>query len=154
MNNEIKLTYTDAVSEDAELLTATAHNSKKFWGYSDALMELWKEDLEINTDYILKNKVVKVFENKNFIGFFALKTNHKEEVEIDHLWLLPDKIKRGYGRSIFQHILNYVKTQGYKKVTLIAEPNAKGFYEKMNGRVVGMFQSKINNRLLDIYQFD
>lgn len=36
---------------------------------------------------------------------------------------------------------------------LFAEPNATGFNEKMNGKVVGKFQSKIIGRFLDIYEF-
>ena len=38
-------------------------------------------------------------------------------------------------------------------MTLIAEPNAIGFYQKMNGSAVGKFQSKISGRVLDIYEF-
>lgn len=128
--------------------------SKRASGYSNDLMELWKSDLEVSHQYILDNKVVKVFDHKIFIGFFAIKLAENNIAEIDHLWLIPDKMKRGYGRLIFQYIFEYLKENGHRRATLIAEPNAKGFYEKMNGKVIGQFQSKVSGRFLDIYNFN
>lgn len=46
MNPNLK--YFDANVEDAELLSSLSYSSKKFWGYSDELMDLWKSDLEIS----------------------------------------------------------------------------------------------------------
>jgi N-acetylglutamate synthase-like GNAT family acetyltransferase len=116
-------------------------------------MDLWKSDLEVSEDYILENTVVKVFDQETFIGFFGIKAMEGGNLEIDHLWLIPDKIKKGYGRAVFQYILNDLRANGHKKATLTAEPNAKGFYDKMGGKIVGQFQSKINGRFLDIYEF-
>jgi hypothetical protein len=151
---ESKLTYITAIPEDHELLTEIAMQSKKMWGYSDELMNLWKPDLEVTAEYISENKVVKVFDENKFIGFFGLKMIPATGVVIDHLWLIPGEIKKGYGRIIFQHIIHHLKMDGHKKVTLIAEPNATGFYDKMNGRITGKFQSKVSGRFLDIYEFD
>jgi GNAT superfamily N-acetyltransferase len=148
------LTYIDAVTEDHLLLTATAIASKKIWGYSEDLIELWRTDLEVSKEYIPKNKVVKVYEQEIFIGFFAVKISEGNLAEIDHLWLLPGRIHQGFGKLIFQHIIHYLKSTGHKSATLIAEPNATGFYNKMNGKVIGQFQSKISGRFLDIYEFN
>ena len=147
------LQYFDANFEDAELLSSLSYSSKKFWGYSDELMDLWKSDLEISKEYILKNKVVKVFEGDNLLGFFALIIDEELNAELDHLWLKPENIKRNYGRQIFQHIIDKLASEGFNKMTLLAEPYATGFYEKMNGKVIGKFQSKISGRFLDIYEF-
>ena len=148
------LTFTYAVSTDSGLLTSTAFASKKVWGYSDEFMSLWKQELEISEDYISKNTVVKVFHADDFIGFFALKATGNNTVEIDHLWLLPNKIKSGFGKQIFQQIREVLRQQGHQKVWLVAEPNAKGFYDKMGGRVTGQFESKVSGRFLDIYEFE
>lgn len=116
-------------------------------------MNLWKGDLEITAEYILENNVVKVFDKEDLIGFYAIKLDENSNPELDHLWLKPENIKRNYGRQIFQHIMEDVATKGHSKMTLVAEPNAVGFYQKMNGEVVGKFQSKIKDRILDIYEF-
>ena len=149
-----RITFVDAEKEDSKLLSSTAFNSKKNWGYSIDLMNLWKEDLEITEEYIRKNKTVKAFDEKIFLGFFAIKKIDNQNAELDHLWLKPENIKKNYGREIFSHILEYLSSNGIEKMTLIAEPNAIGFYQKMNGIPVGKFQSKVSGRVLDIYEFE
>lgn len=151
MNSELK--YIASKPRDSKFLTDTALLSKKYWGYDDSLMDLWKTDLEVSEEYILKNEVIKVYEQNRFIGFYGIKFINKDEAEIDHLWLIPGKIKKGLGRLIFNHIFVCLKLKNYNKATLVAEPNAKGFYEKMGGRVIGQFQSKVSGRFLDIYEF-
>jgi hypothetical protein len=147
------LEYIDANAEDAELLSSLAYSSKKFWGYSDELMSLWKSDLEISSQYILENNVVKVFDGGNLLGFFSIKLDEEQNAELDHFWLKPENIRLHYGQRIFNYITEHLANKGFSKVTLIAEPNATGFYNKMNGNVVGKFQSKVSGRFLDIYEF-
>jgi ribosomal protein S18 acetylase RimI-like enzyme len=147
------LTYRSAELADHLLLTDTAIRSKKYWGYSDDLVELWKSDLTISEEYIRTNIVVKVYANDSFIGFYALQTIDDKLIEIDHLWLLPNSIHRGYGKIIFSHILQYLKLHGYERARLVAEPNASTFYDKMGGHVIGSIQSKINGRQLKLYEY-
>ena|SRR5690606_33202337 len=147
------LTYIDADVNDSELLTATAVNSKMIWGYSEEQMSLWQTELEVTSTYILQNKVVKCFDNDNFIGFFAIQI-YNEIPEIDHLWLLPGKTNQNYGRKIFQYILEYITSIGFTSIKLVAEPHAKGFYDKMGGKIINKHESKISGRFLDIYEFD
>lgn len=150
---KVTLSYKDAIPNDAELLSSTAFKSKKIWGYADELMQLWETDLKITGEYIQKNKVVKVFNKELFVGFFAIKFGENGIAELDHLWLVPAYIRQEYGKKIFTHITNYLALNGHVKMMLVAEPNATGFYEKMDGEVIGKFQSKINGRVLDIYEF-
>ena len=150
---EQPLTFIDADTEDATLLSATAILSKQNWGYSNDLMELWRPDLEITPDYIRKNKVLKVFHADLFLGFFALKFEN-DTAELDHLWLSPEQMRRNVGRSIFQFIKQYLKEIRIYKMILTAEPHASGFYDKMGGKVIGTFESKISGRMLDIYKFE
>jgi N-acetylglutamate synthase-like GNAT family acetyltransferase len=116
-------------------------------------MLLWKIDLEITKDYILQNKVVKVFDAENFIGFFAVIADKENNAVIDHFWIKPEMIKQNYGREIFSYVTKYISSSGYKRLTLIAEPNTKGFYEKMGGEITGQFESLISKRYLDVYEF-
>ncbi|MGK4568312.1 GNAT family N-acetyltransferase [Flavobacterium sp. 3HN19-14] len=147
------LIYSEATIADAELLSETAYTSKKNWGYSDELMNLWLQDLTIKSNYITNNKVFKVFNNEIYLGFFAIQVLENGDAEIDHLWLKPEYMRQNFGQEIFMHIMNYLSSEGYEKAKLIAEPNAIGFYQKMGGKVTGKFQSKIPGRILDIYEF-
>ncbi len=148
-----QLTYTDAIPRDSALLSRTSFASKRSWGYPEEWMSLWKTDLEVTEDYISKNKVVKVFDAEVFIGFFAIIHEEENTATIDHFWLVPQKLKQNYGREIFKYIMEYASSRDYERLSLVAEPNAKGFYEKMNGTIIGQFESKIRDRFLDIYEF-
>jgi hypothetical protein len=147
------LTYIKAVPDEHTFLTEIVIQSKKSWGYSDELMTLWKPDFVINAAYISENDVIKVLDRAIFIGFFALKKNAGAVMELDHLWLTPDNIRKGYGRQIFKQIFDILRSKAIKQVSLVAEPNAKGFYDKMGGVVTGKLHSKISGRDLDIYEF-
>ncbi len=147
------LTYTDALPEDATFLSEVAVASKKVWGYPDDLMQLWKTDLEVTPEYIADNEVIKVFDRETFIGFYAIKMENDKTAELDHFWIIPDHIRQNYGRKIFDQIATSLSVSGVSKMTLIAEPNAKGFYEKMGGKVLGQFESKVKGRFLDIYEY-
>lgn len=148
-----RLSYKDADVSDGDLLTDTAFRSKKHWGYPDEWMQAWKPELKVDEAYISQNDVVKIYRHNIFIGFLAIKFHSESSAEIDHLWLLPEYINHGFGRYIFGYILNRIAQKGLHKATLVAEPNAKGFYEKMGGTVIGRHASKISGRFLDIYEF-
>ena len=148
------LTYQKAIIDDAQLLTKTANDSKRYWNYSDEQMSLWKEDLKVDADYISNNIVYKVFNENSFVGFYALKFDNKENCyEVDHLWLRTDNINKGFGRQIFEHIISQLTSSDQTRFFLIAEPNAVGFYQKMNGKKIKSIESKISGRTLDIYEF-
>ena len=148
------LNYEKAIADDATMLTQTANNSKQYWNYSDEQMLLWKEDLKVDADYISNNIVYKAFNENSFIGFYALRFDmQKKCYEVDHFWLTTDNINKGFGRQIFENIVSQLKLLDQTKFFLIAEPNAIGFYQKMNGKKIESIESKIFGRTLDIYEF-
>jgi GNAT superfamily N-acetyltransferase len=96
---------------------------------------------------------MKVYCRDEFIGFYALKEQAGRTIELDHLWLSPGNLRKGYGRRIFKHIIGYLRQEGHSQVLLVAEPYAAGFYEKMGGKVKSKFQSPASGRMLDVYIF-
>lgn len=149
-----KIMFINALPGDDDLLTQTAMSSKSIWGYSDQLMAIWRPDLTLSREYILANEVVKVYDDDVFVGFFSLVKTGDKSLEIDHLWLVPGRTKQGYGQRIFERIRAFARKNGYTTATLIADPNAIGFYKKMGGRVIGKHQGKVKDRVLDIIAFD
>jgi GNAT superfamily N-acetyltransferase len=147
------LTYIDASPEDANLLTDIAINSKKYWGYDDALIRSWKPELEITVDYILRNKVMKVLYGDVCIGFFGLSSIDDETLSLDHIWLKPEQIRKGFGSMMFSEVLRYARSQQYKSLTVVADPHANGFYEKMGGTANDLLPSSIPGRNLAIYLY-
>jgi N-acetylglutamate synthase-like GNAT family acetyltransferase len=150
-NTATILTYVKATPEDSVPLSETAIQSKKYWGYSDELIRSWMPELEITKTYIEKDTVVKIFQESVFIGFFGLSRVDEQTIALDHLWLVPEYIQKGFGKVIFEQIRQEAQAQHYKTITIISDPNANGFYEKMGGKEIERIPSSIPNRYLIKY---
>ncbi|RZJ70563.1 GNAT family N-acetyltransferase [Flavobacterium sp.] len=146
------LTYIKADSEDCEMLSKIAKHSKQNWGYPIDRMLLWNDDLTLTSDYISQNHVYKIYDQSQLIGFYSIIDG--EIPEVDHLWLTPENQRKGYGSSVFAQIRKTIQQLGKPVFQLIAEPHAKGFYDKMNGIAKSRFESKIPGRFLEIYEFN
>lgn len=146
------LHFIPAQPSDATLLTKTALSSKRIWQYTDAEMELWTDDLTITASYIQKNQVFNIFDGETFIGFFSLVFDD-ESAELDHFWLLPENIMKGYGRKTFEFIIELLKKNNYHLLEVYSEPNSDDFYKKMSGKIIRRKESKIKNRFLNVFEF-
>lgn len=147
------LQFKQAHPTDAEILTATAIKSKKMWNYPEEQMNLWADELTITTAYIVKNKVYKILRVEKYIGFISL-IKKNNFLEIDHFWLLPENTGKGHGRAVFNFIVQTAKTLNYNRIRVYSEPNADGFYKKMDGKIIQKQESKIKGRYLAVFEFN
>lgn len=147
----MQLHYLKATARDSEPLSRIALEAKQNWGYSQEWMQLWEEELTLTPAYISENHVWKIHYGAELIGFYAL--IDAGITEVDHLWLTPENQRKGFGSQIFEHIRKTVWDLGKSQFQLVAEPHAKGFYDKMGGRYKSGFESKIPGRFLEIYEF-
>lgn len=153
MKNTSILNFELASSDDSRLLTETAFKSKRNWNYTEEEMALWTNELRITEQYIKENNIFKILDKTNYLGFFALVTN-VYYMEIDHLWLLPENIQKGYGRMTFDFIQQTAQRLNYNILRIVSEPNANEFYSKMGGKIIQSKESKLKGRFLDIYEFE
>ncbi|WP_255493633.1 GNAT family N-acetyltransferase [Myroides sp. WP-1] len=149
----LNIGYTEATIEDCELLTQTAKKAKQFWGYSDALMEKWQDDLAITPTSFLDRSIYKCYVDSDFIGFFVLK-DMNGYAELDGLWILPEYHGKGYGRSMIEKAKAVSVEKKYRYIELYSDPNADGFYQRCKAQLVGKVETKIKDRYLNIYRFD
>lgn len=109
--------------------------------------------MKVDEQYIKHNIVYKILTDGELIGFYALCYKNVENCfEVDHLWLVPGFVKKGIGRIVFIRILSQLKELGQTRALLKGDPHAKGFYEKMLGKLI----SDIQTTQIDvpIYEFD
>ena len=69
-------------------------------------------------------------------GFYAL-VGRGREVELEHLWVLPEHIGAGIGRALFDHAVRRAAALDVTTLSIEADPNAEGFYLQMGARRVG-----------------
>ena len=125
-----------AQPQDAETLTRIALEAKKYWGYPENWMNHWKDLLTIQADYIQANATFKAIKNGQIIGFYILGKT-PEQMELQHMWVHPDEIGHGVGRSLMEHAIRQAAQSDLEIMEIEADPNAEGFYLKMGARRVG-----------------
>ena len=138
-------------------LTEIAHAAKRYWGYPDRWMQLWRDVLTITPDYIAGNEVYVARAGNKIVGFYAL-TGSGAKVTLDHLWLSPSQIGAGVGRALFHHAAATARRLGATEIEIESEPYAIGFYEHMGARRVGENEYELDGqpRVLPllVYQLD
>ena len=143
----MNIAFRDAVVNQADLLSDLAIKSKGHWGYPQTQLEIWRKDLRVEKSYIQENLVQTVSLNGELAGFFAIK--HEDEgYVLDHLWLLPDMVGRGLGRLSFQRIEKLCMDAGIIEFTIVADPNAEGFYLAQGAVKIGEVESVPQGRML------
>ncbi|PUA28723.1 MAG: GNAT family N-acetyltransferase [Cellvibrio sp. 79] len=145
------LYFIDAEAEHTELLRDTLITSKGYWGYSQEQLEKWKSNLKFEEDYITRNTVKLIFKDNEMIGFFAIVRGDSDE--LDHLWLLPKAIGKGYGNPVFEQILSECNALEISNFYIISDPDAEGFYLKKGALKVGEVYSEPQKRMLPKLKF-
>ncbi len=143
----------EAKSGDAGLLTAVALEAKRHWGYSESMIDLWRDGLTLAPEYLSTHNVYATELDNRVVGFYAL-GGSGDEREIEHFWVLPECHGRGVGREMFDHAVATARTAGAKTLKVVSDPNAEAFYVKMGARRVGEEPSKPEGRRLPVLQLD
>ena len=147
-----KMQVLKAHKEDLTILNQITFASKQFWGYSDEQMEAWKEMLTMSESYLTENTVYKLVQDE-ILGYYSF-IIFENYVELDNLFIKPEKIGKGLGTFLLQHLLDEITKLGHHKIVLFADPNAERFYEKMGFQVIGSKPTQDNARFLPIMELN
>ena len=143
LNNQLKINIIRAVPKDAARLKEIAFISKRYWGYPESWIKLWEKELTITSQYIINQTVYCAEKNGQAVGFYALILNNGI-LELDHLWVLPELIGCGVGKTLIHHAFVSTIALGYRTVKVVADPNAKPFYESMGAQHVSDYSYQFN----------
>ena len=127
-----------AKPEEAEELADIAWQSKSYWDYPVEVMNIFREMLNIEQDFIERNPsyLIEHEETGEIIGFYALE-QRENKWWLEHLWVLPDEIGSGIGGKLFLHACEICETMGADELYIISDPNAEGFYLHMGEERIG-----------------
>lgn len=141
-----------AKSTDAPTLTNITLAAKAHWGYSPEQMQAWTEELTITASYILKHPTFLLLEEKTPVAYYSCFEINKNKLQLDNLFVLPEKMGSGYGRLLLTDCIERAKQQSYKTIRLDADPHATAFYQHMGFKIVGQLASSIPGRFLPIME--
>lgn len=130
---------------DVEALTRAAFSSTGHWGYPERWMQTWREALTITPDIIRENEAYVALVADEAVGFYVL-AGKGDTLELEHLWVVPDRIGTGAGRALFEHAMDRAGALGAETVEMEADPNAEGFYKRMGARKIGEIHSEIDGQ--------
>jgi GNAT superfamily N-acetyltransferase len=144
-----------ATPEHASILTDITIAAKRHWNYPEHWIQLWLSQLTISAEYISENEVWLVVKDDAAVAYYSLKQDD-ESLWLDNLWVLPEHMRQGIGKQLFQHALERSRARGVSILKIEADPNAQSFYEKMGARKVGEHHSEVDGqpRILPIMEIN
>ncbi len=153
-----------ATPGDEEELTALSFASKRYYHYPEHYYTLWQPELTLSRGYLERNSVYCAENNGRIIGYYALVLLEKELVIqeetlnrgywLEHMFVLPEYIGSGLGRKLFSHFWDTCRTKNIRAVSLLADPHARGFYEKMGCVYLKECPSTIAGRTTPLLKID
>jgi GNAT superfamily N-acetyltransferase len=116
-----------AAIEESTVLSALALRAKASWGYSQAVLRGWTDQLQITANHIGSKPTFVAVIEETIAGFYSVAPTDSIWT-LEHLWVEPRFMRRGIGRELVLHALETARVGGASLVKLDADPNAAAFY--------------------------
>jgi GNAT superfamily N-acetyltransferase len=145
----------EAKGGEAESLTALCVRSKAHWGYDPEFMRLCTAALTVSEASIAAGRVLVATDAAGrTIGTVSV-AEDGDMAELALMFVDPPAIGGGTGRVLFEEAVRLARRLGYRRMTILADPNAAPFYERMGARFVRNAPSDaIPGRTLPFYECD
>ena len=141
--------------EEAPALSKLCVRSKASWGYDEVFMALARGVLQVGAEQIAAGDVwVATAADRSVAGVVALgPAEQPNTLDLDKLFVEPKWIRTGVGRMLMAHAIDEARRRGAKRLTILADPNAAGFYERNGARRIGEAPSDaIPGRSVPLYE--
>ena len=125
--------------EEAPALSKLCVRSKASWGYDKVFMALARGVLQVGAEQIAAGDVwVATAADRSVAGVVALgPAEQPNTLDLDKLFVEPQQIRTGVGRALIAHAIDEARRRGAERLTILADPNAAGFYERNGARRIG-----------------
>ncbi|TQV79945.1 GNAT family N-acetyltransferase [Denitrobaculum tricleocarpae] len=139
-----------AKTEDCPALSRLALSSKAHWGYDDAFIKACVPALTVTPDLLAAHHVV-IAERASDdgsdkepppLGFYAL-SKARPEAEVECCFVDPAAIGSGVGGVLWRDMEAFARNEGVTGLSLVADPNAVGFYRHMGMEEAGFTPSNV-----------
>jgi GNAT superfamily N-acetyltransferase len=122
--------------EEAEALRELAHRSKAHWPYDAEFLAAVAPMLILEPRHVVDEEVHVLELDGRMAGWHRVNF-HGERAELEDLWLEPEWIGAGHGRTLFEHAVGVAVAGGANRLEWDAEPFAEGFYRAVGGEEIG-----------------
>ena len=140
---------------EAAALSDLCARSKAAWGYDAAFMALARPALRVSQAQIKGGDVwVAIAADRQIVGVVGLGAGKQPGViDLDKLFIEPHCMRRGLGGVLLANAIGEARRRGARRLTILADPYAAGFYEHHGAQLVGEAPSDaIPGRMLPLYE--
>jgi GNAT superfamily N-acetyltransferase len=145
-----------ARAEEAGALTALCLRSKAHWGCDTEFMRQSAPGLTVTAGMIAEAGVV-VAEDQNggLLGVAAVEAVQATgKFDLSLLFVEPSAIRTGVGRVLFEAATGLVQTRGGSSLSILADPFAAPFYQRLGAIKIGDAPSDaIPGRRLPLFEY-
>jgi GNAT superfamily N-acetyltransferase len=141
---------------EAARLTAICLRSKAHWGYGAEFMRLSTPAITVDeADIEAGHVLVACDPSGGAVGLVRVQPEDDVAAELGLMFVDPPAIGTGAGRALFTAAAALARQLGARRMTILADPNAAPFYERMGARFVRNAPSDaIPGRTLPFYECD
>jgi GNAT superfamily N-acetyltransferase len=141
-----------ARAREVEALSALCFRSKAHWGYDAAFMAQCRATLRVSPQAIHDGRVFVAADASDLPLGVAQIDPVEAEIDLGLLFVDPPAMRHGIGKLLLRHAIAAAARTGARHMTVLADPYAAPFYERMGARFVGMAPSDaIPGRELPLY---
>jgi GNAT superfamily N-acetyltransferase len=130
------ITIRRARLSEADALSDLALPSKALWGYDEAFMAACKAELTVQPHANKAGEVWVAEDGKALVGVLEI-VPKKPDAELRLIFVAPGRIGSGVGAKLWAHAEARARAFGASGITLDADPNSVGFYQRMGMQIVG-----------------
>ena len=138
------LNIRSAKADEYEILTNIAIESESFWEYDSDHMEKFKSVYKITEEFISNNSTFVLEKDENIVGFYGFIIENNEP-SLEYLYIEPQYINKGYGKLLWNHMVENCKKNSIKGFSIVTSQQTKEFYTKMGAVQVGEIKSLVQN---------
>jgi GNAT superfamily N-acetyltransferase len=152
-----------ATERDSKILTEISLASKNHWKYPAEYFEIWKNELTITGEYIRNNHVQIIETNGEAVGYYSvIKLESDFEISnftmgkgvwLEHVFIRPEFIGKGYGKRLMQHLIQSSKSHQWKELKILADPHSTDFYKNLGAKYVKEIPSNIPGRTVSYLEW-
>jgi len=122
----------DARPDECEALSALCLRSKAHWGYDAAFLAEVAPYLVVTPDHAEAGQSFVALDHEDrVLGVAQIQPGFAPAGSLDLLFIEPDAIGTGVGRVLFQEAAQRLREAGERVMTILSDPDARGFYEKL-----------------------
>jgi predicted N-acetyltransferase YhbS len=127
--------------------------SKQSWGYDTNQMRVFADELTLSPNAFRGLLAAEVAcRGGEIVGYYTLRRHADGSAELEHLFVAPERFHQGIGRALFSSAIKQASSRGVATLTIIADPNSAGFYERLGAKKAGDHQSSIPGRVIPIFE--